>query len=203
MKTAVINYGMGNLASVRRALEDLGADAFIANYPDELFSAHKIILPGVGAFAEGMDRLRKFGWEERIRELINTERSFLGICLGMQMLASKGYEGGDTQGLGLIAGTVERLDASGCKLRIPHVGWNEVKVIKDHKIFYKIPDSSDFYFVHSYSFRESDRLDRVASVGYGAELSAVVARENVIGCQFHPEKSSKVGRQFLHNFLRL
>ncbi len=203
MKTAVINYGMGNLASVKRAFEDLGADVFIANYPDELFSAHKIILPGVGAFAEGMERLRKYGWEEKIRELMNTERSFLGICLGMQMLASQGYEGGETQGLGLIPGTVERLDVSGCRLRIPHVGWNEVRILQNHKIFEKIPDSSDFYFVHSYSFREKDISARIASVNYGVELSAVVCRENVIGCQFHPEKSSKVGRQFLRNFLSL
>ena len=203
MKVAIINYGMGNLASVKRALEDIGADPFIAEHPSSLYDAHKIILPGVGAFSEGMERLRSFGWEKAIQDVVQIGKTFLGICLGMQMLASRGEEGGETKGLNLIPGSVIRLDKIGCSLRIPHVGWNEVIYDRESEIFSKIPNASDFYFVHSYVFQMETKTNLLAVSPYDVNLTAVIQKENVIGCQFHPEKSSKAGRQLLRNFLEI
>src|SRR5262249_22031424 len=129
MKVGIINYGMGNLGSVRRALEDLGSSAFIAEHPASLYEANRIVLPGVGSFSEGMARLREGGWVEVIQRLVQLEQKpLLGICLGMQMLASVGEEGGTNRGLEFIKGRVRRLDSIGCTLRIPHVGWNDVTI---------------------------------------------------------------------------
>lgn len=203
MKVAIINYGMGNLASVKRAIEDIGADPFIAEHPGFLYDAHKIILPGVGAFSEGMERLRSHGWEKAIQDAVQTGKTFLGICLGMQMLASRGEEGGETKGLNLIPGSVIRLDKVGCSLRIPHVGWNEVIYNKESEIFSKIPNSSDFYFVHSFVFQMETNNNLLAVSPYDIDVTAVIQKDNVIGCQFHPEKSSKAGRQLLRNFLEI
>ena len=127
MKVAVVNYGMGNLGSVRRAFDDLGAVATIAEHPSALFDAHRIVLPGVGAFGEGMARLQAGGWVDALRRLVEDgSRPLLGICLGMQMLATEGEEGGINRGLGFVPGRVRRLDTLGCTLRVPHVGWNEI-----------------------------------------------------------------------------
>ncbi len=202
MKVGVVNYGMGNLGSVRRALGDLSAEVFIAEHPASLFEANRIVLPGVGAFAEGMARLQDGGWAQTIRRLVNAERKpLLGVCLGMQMLASEGEEGGVTAGLGLIDGRVRRLDTLGCDLRIPHVGWNEVTYAEEDPLFAHVPQRSDFYFVHSYAFEAARRGDVAAETSYGVAVVAAVRRENVFGTQFHPEKSSKAGRQVLRNFL--
>jgi imidazole glycerol-phosphate synthase subunit HisH len=202
MKVAIINYGMGNLASVRRALEELGADAFVADSPASLDEANRAILPGVGAFADGMAALREGGWVTALQKAVEEQsKPLLGICLGMQMLASRSHEGTLTEGLGLIRGEVLRLDALGCRLRIPHVGWNEVKYRKSDALMEGIPEASDFYFVHSYSLVPEDDADLVATAPYGCEVTAVVRRNNVFGCQFHPEKSSKAGRRLLRNFL--
>lgn len=202
MKIAIINYGMGNLGSVGRALEELGGDVIIANHPSALYDVNRIILPGVGAFGEGMAHLEQGGWSEALRELVTDHgKPLLGICLGMQMLASEGHEGGLTPGLGLIPGQVRRLDDLGCTLRIPHVGWNEVKYSRGDILFEGIQDASDFYFVHSYAFVPQHEEHLLASVPYGVDLSAVVRNGNVFGCQFHPEKSSKAGRRLLRNFL--
>ena len=201
MKVAIINYGMGNLASVKRALEDIGADPFIAEHPSSLYDAHKIILPGVGAFSEGMERLRSFGWEKAIQDVVQIGKTFLGICLGMQMLASRGEEGGETKGLNLIPGSVIRLDKIGCSLRIPHVGWNEVIYDRESEIFSKIPNASDFYFVHSYFMRPITAGDVLLTADYGEQFVAAVAKENIVGLQFHPEKSHRFGMTLLKNFV--
>ena len=202
MKVAIVNYGMGNLGSVRRALEDLGADAFIAEHPLSLLDANRIVLPGVGAFSEGMARLHSGGWVEAIRRVVQTgQRPLLGICLGMQMLASEGEEGGVTAGLDLIAGRVRRLDAFGCGLRIPHVGWNDVIFPQDEMLFAHVPLHSDFYFVHSYAFDATRPQDIAAFTSYGVTIAAAIRREHIFGTQFHPEKSSKAGRQLLRNFM--
>ena len=182
MKIAIINYGMGNLSSVRRCFEDLGADISIANMPSDLYEADRIILPGVGAFSEGMEHLHKGDWIPALYDIVKIKKKpLLGICLGMQMLATKGYGGIETSGLNFISGEVKRIDLLGCNERIPHMGWNEVYHKSKNLIFDNIPDGSDFYFVHSYAF--------------------VIARDNLFATQFHPEKSSKAGRQMLRNFM--
>jgi glutamine amidotransferase len=201
MKVALVNYGMGNLGSVRRALEELHADVVIAAHPAALADANRIVLPGVGAFGEAMARLRSGRWVEMLRQLVAEGRPLLGVCLGMQLLATSSEENGLHQGLDLVAGRVRRLDALGCTLRIPHVGWNDVRFRDDAPLFARIPQDTDFYFVHSYAFEPDVPGDVCATTTYGAPLAAAVARGGVFGTQFHPEKSSIAGRQILSNFL--
>jgi glutamine amidotransferase len=203
MKVAIVQYGMGNLASVRKALEDLGAAPFIVERPAELAAADRVVLPGVGAFGEGMQRLRAGGWVDALRALATEGRPLLGICLGMQLLADVGEEGGESAGLGLLAGRVRRLDDLGCRLRIPHVGWNEVEPFGGDALFAHVAPRTDFYFVHSYAFDAADAGAVIARVDYGVPLVAAVRRGAVLGTQFHPEKSSRAGRQLLRNFLDL
>lgn len=202
MKIAVINYGMGNLGSVRRAFEDIGAEVCVATHPEDIYEANRIVLPGVGAFTEGMACLSNAGWVSALHEVVILQgKPLLGICLGMQMLATTGHEGGETNGLGFIPGKVKRLDTLGCKFRIPHVGWNDVSYCKDDVLFDGIPDASDFYFVHSYAFVPENQEHLIATTHYDCNVATVIRNENVFGCQFHPEKSSKAGRQFLRNFM--
>lgn len=202
MKIAIVNYGMGNLGSVRRAFEDIGAEVLIANKPAEIYDVNRIVLPGVGAFTEGMKCLTSAGWTDALHEVVLQQgKPLLGICLGMQMLASIGYEGEETKGLGFIPGTIQRLDTIGSKLRIPHMGWNAVKYQKNDFLFDGIPDSLDFYFVHSYVFIPENKDCILATTNYDVELVASIRHDNIFGCQFHPEKSSKAGKQVLKNFM--
>lgn len=202
MRVAIVNYGMGNLASVRRAFEDLGVPVYIADRPQLLEDADRIVLPGVGAFRDGMSTLAGAGWVERLRRAVLEEhKPLLGICLGMQMLATRSHEGGVTDGLDLVPGEVRRLDALGCDLRIPHVGWNEVSFKRSDPLDRGIPDRSDFYFVHSYGLVPVREEHLLATAPYGCEVAAIVRNGNVFGCQFHPEKSSKAGRRVLRNFV--
>lgn len=201
MKVGIVNYGMGNLGSVRRALEDLGVQVFVAEHPAALFEANRAVLPGVGAFGEGMAHLRDGGWVEVVRRIVHEGKPLLGICLGMQMLASAGDEGGDEAGLGLIAGRVRRIDALGCTLRIPHVGWNDVRFDAGEPLFAGVPDGADFYFVHSYALDAENEHDVVARTNYGVPVVAAVRHGHVFGTQFHPEKSSRCGRRLLRNFI--
>jgi len=201
MKVAVINYGLGNLGSVRRALEDLGVDAFVADHPGSLFDAERMVLPGVGAFAEGMRRLISGGWLEAIRQQVAGGKPLLGICLGMQMLAQGGDEGGEAAGLGLVPGRVVHLESLGCRERIPHVGWNEVSHRSGDPLFARVPQGTDFYFVHSYAVAKAGPEVVSGEVTYGIAVTAAVRSGNVFGVQFHPEKSSRAGRQVLRNFL--
>jgi imidazole glycerol-phosphate synthase subunit HisH len=202
VKVAIINYGMGNLGSVRRALDELAVDAVIADYPEAMLDANRLILPGVGAFGEAMARLKEGGWIEPLRAAVRDRgRPLLGICLGMQMLASASEENGVHDGLDFIPGRVRRLDALGCTLRIPHVGWNEVRYVPDAPLFAGLPQSMDFYFVHSYAFVAEDDRDVTATSRYDADVTAAVGRGLVFGTQFHPEKSSRAGRHLLKNFL--
>lgn len=200
---AVIDYGMSNLDSVVRALQECGADPFVAQGPADLDRASRIILPGVGTFADGMKNLRDRGYEGPLREQVLRNRiPFLGICLGMQLLAGRGDEGGETAGLGFIPGDVRRLDPGAARERIPHVGWNEV----DHPgtgLFCGLAPRCDFYFVHSFVVVPSSPADVLARTPYCGGFVSAVARENVSGVQFHPEKSQKAGFQVLRNFLGL
>jgi glutamine amidotransferase len=201
MKVGLINYGMGNLGSVRRALEELEADVVIAERPEMLDDVDRMVLPGVGAFGEAMARLRACGWETALHRQVREQgKVLLGICLGMQMLGESSDENGLTAGLGFIPGHVRRLDTMGCTLRIPHVGWNEVRFSGGARLFAGIPQAVDFYFVHSFALDPA--ADGVcATARYGGEMAAAVERGCVLGTQFHPEKSSAAGRQVLRNFL--
>ena len=202
MKVAIVNYGMGNLGSVRRSLEDLRVDVTIAEDPHALFEANRIILPGVGAFGEGMARLRAGGWVDALEQTVRKGgRPLLGICLGMQMLATSSEENGLSDGLDFVPGRVRRLDALGCSLRVPHIGWNDVRHHEGGMLFADVPQSMDFYFVHSYAFDVDNPAHLAATTDYGVGVTAAVIRGHVFGTQFHPEKSSKAGRQVLRNFL--
>jgi imidazole glycerol-phosphate synthase subunit HisH len=191
---------MGNLRSVLNALEAIGVEAYLAPSPEAVGDAERLILPGVGAFGDGMRNLRERGFVEAMPDLLDNGRPLLGICLGMQMLASVSEEHGEHEGLDLIPGTVRRLDPGG-GLRVPHVGWNEVHQVRPSPLLDGIASGRDFYFVHSYALRCDDPADAVATVPYGEDVVAAVARGNVAGVQFHPEKSQKAGFQLLRNFL--
>lgn len=198
----IVDYGVGNLRSVAGALAHLGLDARVSDDPAALETAGRAILPGVGAFAEAMATLRARGWDAALREAVRTRgMPLLGVCLGMQLLATAGEEGGETPGLGLIPGRVRRLDALGCRERIPHVGWNAVAAQgARHPLFAGVPDGTLFYFVHSYALETDDPADTRALARHGATFAAAVGRGAVVGTQFHPEKSSKAGMALLRNF---
>jgi imidazole glycerol-phosphate synthase subunit HisH len=203
-KVLIIDYGMSNLGSIKRALEECCAEVVISDDPKNIKFANRIILPGVGAFADGIKNLRKLGFVSAIREIIcNHNIPFLGICLGMQLLANKGYEGGEEEGLGLIPGAVKRLEPSDSSTRIPHIGWNEVYKTRDNPLFADIPDGTDFYFVHSYHFIVENSENIIAKTPYCGGFISAVTLGNIFGVQFHPEKSGKIGFQVLKNFLNI
>lgn len=201
MTVLVIDYGMGNLGSVRRALEECGADVLVADDPAALDDASWIVLPGVGAFPDGMRNLHERGWVAALNRAVREDGiPLLGICLGMQLLADRGFEGGETRGLGYVGGEV-RLLRRAPAFRVPHVGWNEVHAAGGTAMFANIPDGADFYFVHSYHFVPQDQANVAGVTQYDGDIVAAVQSGNVWGAQFHPEKSSKSGFQLLRNFL--
>lgn len=203
MRVAIVDCGISNLASIRRAVEDLGAIAVIAREPTALYESDRIVLPGVGAYPAAMTKLRTGGWVDALHHHCRDgARPLLGICLGMQLLADSGEEVELTQGLGLVPGRVRRLGSLGCVERIPHVGWNGVRYEDAaDPLFAHIPQDSDFYFVHSFAFDPPDAGVVTSRTDYSVPVVASIRNGNVFGTQFHPEKSSKVGRQLLQNFL--
>jgi len=202
MKIVLIDYGMGNLGSARRAFEECGAEVLVSENPSDLADADRFVLPGVGAFGDGMAQLSERGWIPRIMEALKVPHiALLGICLGMQLLADKGYEGGENAGLGLIPGEVTRLEPPVASVRIPHIGWNEVHYSDPRLLFANIPSASDFYFVHSYQFVPKQRDTILATTPYCGTFISAVRRGNVFGVQFHPEKSGRPGMQLIRNFL--
>lgn len=201
MKTVVVDYGMGNLGSVRRALEECGGDVVVSDNPAALKGVERIVLPGVGAFADGVRNMESRGWPSGICDAVSSPKvALLGICLGMQLLADKGHEGGESKGLGLIPGEVERMSPVEGE-RIPHIGWNELSLQIMSPLVQGIEDGTDFYFVHSYRFKAADNLHVVASTPYAGGFASAIQRGNVFGTQFHPEKSSRAGFRLLKNFL--
>lgn len=201
MQIAIVDYGMGNLDSVARAVEECGGRPIVTSDHRELEHAAAVILPGVGSFAQGMANIRERGLDRVLIESVARQNiPLLGLCLGMQLLVTIGVEGETTSGLDLIPGRVERLEATS-SLRVPHVGWNEVEQLRPHPLFDGIPSGRDFYFVHSYYVRCDDSADVVATTPYGDDLTVTIARGMVAGVQFHPEKSQRAGFQLLRNFL--
>lgn len=206
MTTCIVNYEAGNLGSVLRALRAVGTEGVVADTVDALEGAQRIILPGVGNFRDAMERLQAGGWVARLLELVQQRQvPLLGICVGMQALAQAGTEsseeGRPTPGLGLVQGTVQRLDALGCGLRVPQQGWNSLTLRNgQHPLLNHIPDGTDVYFSNSFAL-PADSPAVAATVDYGIAVTAAVAQGHVMGIQFHPEKSSKAGLRILRNFL--
>lgn len=203
-KVTIIDYGICNIDSIVRAVEKCGGNVTVSYKTTDLEKATHIILPGVGSYSVAMQNLSKLGLIKVIKEqTLKHKIPFLGICLGMQLLASKGYEGGETKGLDLIQGEIVMLKPDNLQTRIPHVGWNEVIFKQKSPLFKNIESGKDFYFVHSYHFKCKHNEDILAFTPYCGSFVSVVGRENIFGTQFHPEKSQRVGFEFLKNFLTL
>ena len=207
MRVALIDYGVGNLGSLFTALEILRVTPSLVNCPIDLHANDSFILPGAGGFSDCMQLLKKLDLISALEdEVCGAGKPLLGVCVGMQLLASLSTEGsneldGGMKGLGLIPGEVHHLKTLGCKQRVPHIGWNEVNFLTDVKLLYGIPSGTDFYFVHSYAFVPESSKTVVATTNYDLPVTAVVHKDNIWGTQFHPEKSSKAGLKLLQNFI--
>ena len=212
MTVAIVDYGSGNLHSAAKAFERAAHDAgidqpiVVTDDPRVVAAADRVVLPGVGAFADcrrGLDAVD--GMVEALDEAVHQKgRPFFGICVGMQLLAERGREYQVTEGLGWIAGEVDRITPADPNLKIPHMGWNTLNVTRPHKLVEGLtfgPDGRHAYFVHSYEFKVAQRADLVAEADYGGPITAIVARDNLVGTQFHPEKSQKLGLALIANFL--
>ncbi len=197
---AVIDYGAGNLRSVVNAISRLGYQLKITSIPREVLTAQAVILPGVGAAADTMANLKKLGLVNPIQRFIAERRPFLGICIGLQVLFDGTEEGGWHECLGIIPGVVRRLPQG---LKIPHMGWNQVRQKISHPIFDGIPDEANFYFVHSYYVEPDDRSLVAGETEYGIPICSVIAKDNLIATQFHPEKSGEGGLKIYDNFIKL
>ena len=209
-RVALIDYGSGNLRSAEKALARAaregatGHEIVVTNKPEDVIAAERVVLPGVGAFADCMRGVSSIsGMVEALEEKIRVQGApFLGICFGMQLLADVGREHGDHEGLGWIPGEVVRLEPSEHKLKIPHMGWNTLSLLQPHALFEGMADGTDVYFVHSYYLRPNKPEYILAATDYGGSIPAVVGRDNIVGTQFHPEKSQAVGLQLLERFLQ-
>lgn len=201
---AIVDYGLCNLDSVARAVEECGGKPMITCQARDIECASHIILPGVGSFREGMAKLKQRSLTQLLREQVAMrEIPFLGICLGMQMLATRGCEGGETEGLGWIDGEVRRLQPKHSDERLPHIGWNEVVIMKNSTLFNGIESGRDFYFAHSYHFVCRRKDDILARTEYCDGFVSAIGRGCVFGVQFHPEKSQRLGLQVIKNFLAI
>ncbi len=194
---AIVDYGMGNLRSVQKALERVGASARIVNSPSEIDGAHGLVLPGVGAFGQAMENLRLAGWIDPLIQICREGTPFIGICLGMQLLFESSAEMGRYQGLGVLAGDVRRFTGD---LKVPQMGWNQIHIRRADALLKDVPDGSYAFFVHSYYCAPRDQDTIVATTDYGIEFASVVRQKNILGAQFHPEKSQSVGLKMLENF---
>lgn len=199
---AVIDYDAGNIKSVEKALQFLGAEVVVTRDPEVLLAADKVILPGVGAFGDAMARLEEYGLVTVIKQIVAKGTPFMGICLGLQLLFDSSEEAPGVKGLGILPGKIVRFsDEFG--LKIPQIGWNALKFTKDCPVFKGIEDGEFVYFVHSYYLQADNDTDVAATTEYGNHVHAAVSRDNVYACQFHPEKSSSVGLKILSNFINL
>ena len=199
---AILDYGMGNLRSVQKALEAVGESAVVTGDPDRARSASKLILPGVGAFADAIAELRRLGLDEVFTEAVRAGKPCLGVCLGLQLLFDESEEDGRHRGLGLLPGRVVRFQ-SRPGLKIPHMGWNTLRLLRPAPLFQGLEPDPSVYFVHSYYVQPSDLNDVAAESDHPDPFAAVVWRENLMACQFHPEKSQRVGLAMYANFSKL
>jgi imidazole glycerol-phosphate synthase subunit HisH len=198
----IVDYGMGNLRSVQKAFEKIGADAQIVSRPADVAGAQKLVLPGVGAFRDAIAELKRTGLDRPVREHIAADKPFLGICLGLQLLFDVSYEDGQWEGLGVLAGKVVRF-ADQADLKIPHMGWNSLEFAEPTRLFEGVPEGSSVYFVHSYYVVPEDESVIAARTEHGTRFVSAVAKNNLFATQFHPEKSQSVGLRVLTNFATL
>jgi len=198
---AIVDYGVGNLHSVAKALERAGADARVTSDPRAVDEARAVVLPGVGAFRDSMDSMSRSDLAGSVTGAIRSGKPFLGICLGLQMLFSVSEEFGSTKGMGILPGRVVRFDGG---LKVPHLGWNEVRIAREgNPLFEGIPDRTHFYFVHSYYVVPDDPKITAATCDYGVSFTCMAWKDNVFAVQFHPEKSQETGLKMLSNFVEL
>lgn len=198
--TAIIDYDAGNIRSVEKALQALGEEAVVTRDREIILKADRVILPGVGAFGDAMEKLHRYGLEEVIHEVVANKTPFLGICLGLQLMFERSDESKGVEGLGILKGEILRIpDKPG--LKIPHIGWNSVSYPNQGRLFKGIPENSYVYFVHSYYLKAAEENIVTAAAEYGTTIHASVEKGNIFACQFHPEKSSEVGLTILKNFI--
>ena len=198
---AIIDYQMGNLRSVQKAVEKAGFEATITSNPQTVAAAEKVVLPGVGAFEDAIAELHRRDLVNPIKDVIQANKPFLGICLGLQLLFDISYEGGEFEGLGIIPGEVRRFDVN-TGFKVPHMGWNQANIVRNAPILDGIEFGTHFYFVHSYAL-QGKKMDQIlASTNYSQKIPAIIGKENYIGVQFHPEKSGNSGQKFIYNWLK-
>ena len=199
---AMIDYDAGNIKSVEKALQKLGADVIITNDAETILNAEKVILPGVGAFGDAMDNLKKYELVDVIHKVVEKGTPFLGICLGLQLLFERSDETPGVEGLGILKGEILRIPENG-DLKIPHMGWNSLHLQNGGRLFKGLSEDSYVYFVHSYYLKAEEEEIVKATTDYSVNIHASVEKDNVFACQFHPEKSSDVGLKILKNFVEL
>ena len=197
MSIAIIDYGVGNLRSVEKAFTSQGIDAIVTSDEQILRKADKLVLPGVGAFAACMDGLRKHNFDRLVIEATQSGKPIIGLCVGLQMMFDEGHEFGIHKGLGLLPGKVVRFPEG---IHVPHIGWNQVEFKQDHPIFRGLPENPFFYFVHSYYCVPDDPTCILGETDYGQTYASICGRDNIVGVQFHPEKSQGMGLRLLKNF---
>lgn len=200
MSIAIIDYGVGNLRSVEKAFTSQGIEAVVTSDEKLLRSADKLVLPGVGAFKACMDGLRARGFDELVLEAAEAGKPIIGLCVGLQMMFEEGHEFGVHRGLGLMPGRVVKFPE---KLRVPHIGWNQVEFKRDHPVFSELPSQTFFYFVHSFYVESADSGCVLGETDYGMRYASICGRDNIVGVQFHPEKSQTAGLKLLRNFAEM
>ena len=197
---AIIDYGAGNIKSVENAMRFLGHEAVLTRDPQQILAADHVILPGVGAFGDAMNKIRSYGLEDVIRKTVAQDTPFLGICLGLQLMFDESEESPGVKGLGLLPGKIIRIPDEGVR-KVPQIGWNDLSYPVKGRLFEGVAEGSYVYFVHSYYLRAKEREIVTAQTQYGVTIDASVEKGNLFACQFHPEKSEAVGMQILRNFL--
>ena len=208
MNIVVIDYGIGNIKSIKNAFEEFGVEVILSRKKEDILNANGVILPGVGAFSHGMNNLIKYNLVNIIHEYVKTNKPILGICLGMQMMLEESEEFGITKGLGLIKGKVIKIPVDETKkVKLPHISWNGIKVKNinwENTILENVPENSDMYFVHTYVASPEDENETLSVTKYGGtEFCSSLKKNNIYGCQYHPEKSSKKGLLIIKNFIKI